>query len=75
MKPSENNIGSDNCMFPLHKVKIQLYTFIAVGTAIIKVVVAKKKPNHGFMPLTYMWWAHTKKLKAPIPTIAQTIIL
>ena len=48
---------------------------MAVGTAIINVVVAKKKPNQGFIPLTYMWWAHTKKLKAPIPTIAQTIIL
>ena len=27
---------------------------IAVGTAMISVVVAKKKPKYGFMPLTYM---------------------
>ena len=25
----------------------------------ISVVVAKKKPKYGFMPLTYMWCAHT----------------
>ena len=40
----------------------------------MRVVVAKKNPNHGFMPLTYMWCAHTTKLRAPIATIAQTII-
>ena len=40
----------------------------------IRVVVAKKNPNHGFMPLTYMWCAQTKKLSAPMPTIAHTII-
>ena len=48
---------------------------MAVGTAIMSVVDAKKKPNQGFIPLTYIWCAHTKKLKAPIPTIAHTIIL
>jgi hypothetical protein len=26
-----------------------------VGTAMIRVVVAKKKPKYGFIPLTYMW--------------------
>ena len=40
----------------------------------ISVVVAKKKPKYGFMPLTYMWCAQTTKLSAPMPTIAQTII-
>ena len=29
----------------------------------ISVVVAKKKPKYGFMPLTYMWCAHTTKLR------------
>jgi len=47
---------------------------IAVGTAMIKVLVAKKKPNHGFMPLTNMWCAQTTKLKAPMMTIAHTIM-
>ena len=40
----------------------------------ISVLVAKKKPNHGFMPLTNMWWAQTTKLKAPMTTMAQTIM-
>ena len=40
----------------------------------ISVVVAKKKPKYGFMPLTYMWCAQTTKLSAPMITIAQTII-
>ena len=40
----------------------------------ISVVVAKKKPKYGFMPLTYMWCAHTTKLSAPMATIAQTIM-
>ena len=40
----------------------------------ISVVVAKKKPKYGFMPLTYMWCAQTTKLRPPIATIAQTII-
>ena len=30
--------------------------------------------NYGFIPLTYMWCAHTTKLKPPMATIAQTII-
>ena len=47
---------------------------IAVGTAMISVVVAKKKPNIGSMPLTYMWCAQTTKLSAPMITIAQTIM-
>ena len=40
----------------------------------ISVVVAKKKPKYGFMPLTYMWCAHTTKLRPPITRIAQTIM-
>ena len=40
----------------------------------MSVVVAKKNPKYGFMPLTYMWCAHTMKLSAPMPTIAHTIM-
>ena len=40
----------------------------------ISVVVAKKNPKCGFMPLTYMWWPHTMKLRTPIATIAHTIM-
>ena len=40
----------------------------------ISVVVAKKNPKYGFMPLTYMWCAQTTKLSTPIARIAQTII-
>ena len=40
----------------------------------IKVLVAKKKPNHGFMPETNMWCAHTTKLRPPMMTMAHTII-
>ena len=47
---------------------------MAVGTAMMSVVVAKKNPNHGCMPLTYMWCAHTMKLSTPMATIAQTIM-
>ena len=47
----------------------------AVGTAIASVVTAKKNPNHGSMPLTYMWWPQTTMLSTPIAMIAQTIIL
>ena len=46
---------------------------IAVPTA-IKVVVAKKKPKAGCMPLTYMWWAQTTKLRPPMATMAHTIM-
>ena len=42
--------------------------------AMMSVVVAKKNPKYGCMPLTYMWCAHTTKLRAPIATIAQTIM-
>src|SRR4051794_40521075 len=34
--------------------------------AMMSVVVAKKYPKEGFIPLTYMWCAHTTKLRAPI---------
>jgi hypothetical protein len=47
---------------------------MAVGMAMMRVVVAKKNPKWGFMPLTYMWCAQTTKLSAPIATIAQTIM-
>jgi hypothetical protein len=47
---------------------------IAVGTAMISVVVAKKNPKYGFMPLMYMWCAHTTKLRHPIARIAHTIM-
>ena len=40
----------------------------------ISVLVAKKNPKYGFMPLTYMWCAQTTKLRQPIVTIAHTII-
>ena len=46
---------------------------IAVGTAMTSVVVAKKKPKYGFIPLTYMWWAQTMKLRPPMIRMAQTI--
>ena len=42
--------------------------------AMISVVVAKKKPKYGFIPLTYMWCAHTMKLRPPMARIAHTII-
>jgi len=51
------------------------YVYFTYGMYFMLNVVAKKNPNQGFIPLTYMWCAHTKKLSAPIPTIAQTIIL
>src|SRR5438309_1622123 len=46
---------------------------MAVGMAMMSVVVAKKNPKYGFMPLTYMWCAHTTKLRAAMATIAHTI--
>jgi len=47
---------------------------MAVGTAIISVVVAKKNPKYGFIPDTYIWCAQTIKLKPPIAIMAQTIM-
>ena len=47
---------------------------MAVGMAMMSVVVAKKNPKYGFMPLTYMWCAHTTKLRAPMATSAHTIM-
>ncbi len=38
------------------------------------VVVAKKKPKYGFMPLTNMWWAHTTTDSTPIARIAHTMV-
>ena len=40
----------------------------------MSVVVAKKNPKYGCMPLTYMWCAQTMKLNTPMATMAQTII-
>ncbi len=40
----------------------------------ISVVVAKKNPKYGFMPLTYMWCAQTMNDRPPMIRIAQTII-
>src|SRR2546430_9950126 len=37
---------------------------MAVGTAMISGVVAKKKPKYGFMPLTYMWCPHQETERA-----------
>ena len=54
IKPIANSIGTLKWIFPCHNVRTQLYTFSAVGTAIINVVVAKKKPKYGFIPLTYI---------------------
>ena len=45
MKDMQNNIGTVNVMLPFQRVSTQLYTLIAVGTAIINVVVAKKNPK------------------------------
>ena len=69
-----NSIGTVRRMFARHSVMVQLYTLMAVGTAITSVVVAKKKPKYGCMPDTYMWCAQTTKLKTPMATMAHTII-
>ena len=44
-KAIENSIGTVRWMFPCQSVSTQLYTFNAVGTAMMSVVVAKKKPK------------------------------
>ena len=44
-KAMENSIGMVRWMLPCHSVSTQLYTLSAVGTAMISVVVAKKKPK------------------------------
>ena len=44
-KAIENSIGTVKWMFPCQSVSTQLYTFNAVGTAMMSVVVAKKKPK------------------------------
>ena len=54
IKAKANSIGIVRLIFAFHSVMTQLYTLRAVGTAIIKVVVAKKKPNQGFIPATYI---------------------
>ena len=53
-KPIAKSIGTVKWMLPFHNVRTQLYTLSAVGIAMISVVVAKKKPKYGFIPLTYM---------------------
>ena len=40
-----NSIGTVKRMLARHRVRVQLYTLIAVGTAMISVVVAKKNPK------------------------------
>ena len=40
----------------------------------MSVVVAKKNPKYGFMPLMNMWWAHTTTDSTPMARIAQTIM-
>ena len=73
-KPMANSIGTVKWMLPRHRVSTQLYTFKAVGIAMIRVVVAKKKPKYRFIPLTNMWCAQTTKLRPPMIRMAHTII-
>ena len=69
-----NSIGTVRRMLARHRVSVQLYTLMAVGTAMMSVVVAKKKPKYGCIPATYMWCAQTMNDSTPMATMAHTII-
>ncbi|MNN32338.1 hypothetical protein D3C81_1460590 [compost metagenome] len=45
MKARANSIGTVRWMSPCQRVRVQLYTLSAVGTAMTRVVTAKKKPK------------------------------
>ena len=72
--PIENNMAGVNLIFPRHIVVSQLNTLMADGMAINRVNKTNTDPRKGFMPVTNIWCAHTRKARIVIanndPTIA-----
>ena len=73
--PLANSIAEVNRMFPLYKVEIQLNTFTADGTAMIKVNITKKFEINGFTPDMNIWCAQTRKERKPIASMEYTMAL
>jgi len=67
--PIEKSIGVFNLISPPYSVVIQLNTFTADGTAMIKVNTTKKLEINGFTPAINMWCAQTIKDKNPMAII------
>ena len=73
--PSAKSMAGVRRMLPPHRVNSQLKVFTADGTAMMRVVVMKAVPSHGFMPLTNMWWPHTRKPRIPMALVDSTMAL
>jgi hypothetical protein len=72
-KPIANSIGVFNLILPPYNVVIQLNTFTADGTAIIKVNTTKKLDIIGFTPDINMWCAQTINERKAIANMDKTI--
>jgi len=70
INPIVHSIGVFNSMLVPWIVANHLNTLIPVGTAIIIVAEVKYARVSTSIPTVNMWWAHTKKPKKPIPSIA-----
>ena len=72
-KPMPKRLALVNRILPPYRVAIQLNTFTAEGTAMIRVKITKKLEMKGFTPDMNMWCAHTMKDRKPMARIEYTI--
>ncbi len=69
-KPSENIMAVSKCIFPPHRVPIQLKVLMAEGTPIHIVSTENAMAEYGFIPLMNMWWPQTRNPRKPILRMA-----
>ena len=68
-----HNIGTLNRIEPPQRDTIMDVSRMTEGTEINTVVVWNHVETTGPIPVRYMWWAHTMKLRKPRITIDQTM--
>src|SRR3954465_4797325 len=61
--PREKSIAGVNLILPLQIVVSQLNTLMAEGIAISRVSSTNTEPRKGFIPVTNIWCAHTRKAR------------
>jgi len=71
--PTAMSMAVENHISPRHIVPIQLNILIPVGTAIKRLMMAKKGSRT--TPVVYMWWAHTPRESAAMPRVAKIMPL
>jgi hypothetical protein len=74
-KATAHSIGTLKRMDPPHRETSMEVRRMTEGTEMSTVVLWNQVETTGPMPVRYMWWAHTMKLRKPRTTMAQTIDL